>query len=98
MPSAVRGLRRPDNLHGWKRFSTRPEPRVAFRHAAHDDASTLRSIDAITAALEPLDPRASMARAMAAELLKMCDSTGALPAARRGEAPALIAMIEAALQ
>jgi len=76
----------------------RPEPRVAFRASARDDASTLRSVDAITGALEALDPRASLARGVAAELLKLCDPVGRLPEARREEAPAPIAMIESALQ
>jgi Zn-dependent M28 family amino/carboxypeptidase len=76
----------------------RPESRVTFRASARDDASTLRSIDALTAALEPIDPRASIARGMAAELAKLCDSAGRLPKARCEEAPALIAMIESALQ
>ena len=76
----------------------RPEPRVPFRAAGRDDASTLRSVDAITGALEAIDPRASLARGMAAELAKLCDGDGRLPDARREEAPALIAMIEAALQ
>ena len=76
----------------------RPERRVAFRASAHDDASTLRSVDAITGALEAIDPRASLARGMATELMKFCDHAGRLPEARRQEAPALIAMIESALQ
>jgi hypothetical protein len=76
----------------------RPEPRVAFRASARDDASTLRSVDAITGALEAIDPRASLARGMAAQLMKCCDPAGRLPEARREEAPALIAMIESALQ
>jgi len=48
--------------------------------------------------LEALDPRASLARGMGAELAKLCDCDGRLPDARRSEAPALIAMIEGALQ
>jgi Zn-dependent M28 family amino/carboxypeptidase len=75
----------------------RSEPRIAFR-ATRDDASTLRSVDVITGALEAIDPRASIARSMAAELAKLCDASGRLPEARREEAPALIAMIESALQ
>jgi Iap family predicted aminopeptidase len=76
----------------------RPEGRVAFRRNVRDDAATLRSMDAITAALEAFDPRASMARGMAAALLKICDADGRLPEARREEAPALVAMIETAMQ
>jgi hypothetical protein len=76
----------------------RPEPRVRFRASARDDASTLRVVDAITGSLETIDPRASLARGMAAELVKLCDGDGRLPEARRQEAPSLIAMIEAALQ
>ena len=76
----------------------RREPRVAFRTAGRDDAATLRAVDAITGVLEAIDPRASLARAMAAELMKLCDGDGRLPDARRDEAPALITMIEAALQ
>ena len=81
-----------------RRTCERTEHRVAFRASARDDASTLRSIDAITRALEPIDPRASMARSMAVDLMRLCDSEGRLPDARREEAPALIAMIESALQ
>ncbi len=76
----------------------RPEPRIAFRASARDDASTLRSVDAIAGALEAIDPRASVARRMAAELAKLCDLAGRLPDPRRHDAPALIAMIESALQ
>jgi hypothetical protein len=76
----------------------RPEPRVPFRSSARDDASTLRAVDAITGALEAIDPRASLVRGMAADLAKLCDRDGRLPNARRSEAPALIAMIESALQ
>ncbi len=76
----------------------RREPRVRFRSDGRDDASTLRAVDAITGALETIDPRASLARGMAAGLMKLCDSEGRLPNTRREEAPALIAMIEAALQ
>ncbi len=76
----------------------RPERRVAFRASGRDDASTLRSVEAMTGALEALDPRASLARGMASELLKFCDAEGRLPEARREEAPALIALIERALQ
>ncbi len=76
----------------------RPERPVAFRSSARDDASTLRAVDAITGALEAIDPRASLVRGMAAELAKLCDRDGRLPDARRSEAPALIAMIESALQ
>jgi hypothetical protein len=76
----------------------RREPRIPFRAAGRDDASTLRAVDAITGALEAIDSRASLARDRAAELMKLCDADGRLPDARRREAPALIAMIEAALQ
>jgi hypothetical protein len=48
--------------------------------------------------LEAIDPRASLVRGMAAELVKLCDRNGRLPDARRSEAPALISMIESALQ
>jgi hypothetical protein len=46
---------------------------------------------------EPIDPRASIARSMAAELSKLCDGAGRLPDARRQEPAALVAMIESAL-
>ena len=75
----------------------RRERRVAFRTSGRDNASTLRSVDAITGALEAMAPRASLARGMAAELMKSCDAKGRLPDARREEATALIAMIERAL-
>lgn len=69
-----------------------------FQSSVRDDASTLRSIVAITSALEALDPRATLAREMAADLLKSCDTDCRLPEARRQEPPSLIAMIESALQ
>jgi Zn-dependent M28 family amino/carboxypeptidase len=76
----------------------RPQARIAFLPSSGDDASTLRSLDAITAALDRVDPRASVARAMAADLTKLCDSTGRLPEARREEPRMLMAMLESALQ
>jgi hypothetical protein len=52
---------------------------------------------AITRALEPIDPRASIARSVAAELAKLCDRAGRLPDSRSEEPAALVAMIESAL-
>lgn len=64
----------------------------------HHDASTLRSMVALTESLAAISPQAGQGLSMASALLDACDASGALPEARRGEAQMLVAMLEAALR
>lgn len=75
----------------------RPEPKVAFLHDGRDDASTLRSIMAVTGALKATVPEAKMGYQAAEALLAACDRDGRLPAGRRDEAQVLLGMLEARL-
>jgi hypothetical protein len=68
-------------------------PRAFQEHAA-DDASTLRSLVAITSALAPASAEAEQGRAYAESLLAACGSDGRLPEGRRSEAQALVSMLE----
>ena len=62
-----------------------------------DDASTLRSVVALTRALEPHTALAAFARPMASRLLAACDRDGRLPPARAVEVQRLLAMLESSL-
>jgi hypothetical protein len=85
-------------LERWTREScARPEPRVTF-HNQRDDASTARTLIAVTRPLEAVSARASMARQAAEALLARCDARGQLPTAARDEARALVAAMEASFQ
>ncbi len=75
----------------------RPEPRIAFLDHARDDASTLRTLIDLTAALDGISPFAAMAREIAERLLARCDGAGELAVERRGEMQLLIMQLEAAL-
>jgi hypothetical protein len=72
---------------------TRP---IDFRNAP-DDASTLRSLQALLAPLAGLAAPARVAVSRAESLLGTCDRHGALPPKLRDEARALVAAIENAL-
>lgn len=72
----------------------RDEGRVAFQSWARDDASSLRSIVALTEALTAVSPEAEMGRAMAEELLAACGRDGRLPGARSAEVAMLVQMLE----
>jgi hypothetical protein len=72
----------------------RPEDRIESRPEGRDDAATLRSLIALTGALEKVSPEAAMGRAMAEELLSACDRGGSLPIERRNEAAMLVGMLE----
>lgn len=75
----------------------RPEGRVEFLRGARDDASTLRSVAALTEALAPVSEAAELGRAEAQRLLSYCDREGRLPEPCRPEAAALVAALESAL-
>jgi Zn-dependent M28 family amino/carboxypeptidase len=72
----------------------RDEARVAFQSWARDDASTLRSIVALTEALRAVSPEAEMGREMAEGLLQACGKDGRLPGGRQGEVAMLVGMLE----
>jgi hypothetical protein len=75
----------------------RPEGRVGFLEGARDDASTLRSVAALSEALMAVSDVAELGRAEALRLLDLCDPEGRLPEPCRPEASALIAELESAL-
>ncbi|MDY7224946.1 M28 family metallopeptidase [Hyalangium rubrum] len=75
----------------------RPEPQVRFLPEVRDDASTLRSLIALTRALEPLSPMASAGRSAAEDLLGRCDATGRLSDAERPMLQMLVARLESSL-
>ena len=75
----------------------RPEPRVGFLEGARDDASTLRSMIAVTRALAASSDEAARGQAFAEALLAACDREGALPEARRSEVQMLVAALESGL-
>jgi hypothetical protein len=75
----------------------RPEERVRFLPHANDDASTLRTVHALAAALAPLSPMAGEAAGMASALLSRCDAQGRLPEAERSEAQMLVHQLESSL-
>ncbi|HEU4407350.1 MAG TPA: M28 family peptidase [Polyangiaceae bacterium] len=75
----------------------RPEGRVEFLQGARDDASTLRSVAALTEALAPVSAEAALGRAEALRLLALCDREGRLPGPCRPEAAALVMRLESAL-
>jgi hypothetical protein len=92
LPGVLRDVASP----GWARTPRRREVRS---DAGEHDVTLLAPCENLVDALcsEPIDPRASIARSMAAELSKLCDGAGRLPDARRQEPAALVAMIESAL-
>jgi hypothetical protein len=87
-------------LAAWLEILTRelcrdPRP-ITFRNVT-DDASTLRSLQALLAPLAELAQPARVALARAEALLGACDRQGTLPSGRRDDARALVAAIESAL-
>jgi Zn-dependent M28 family amino/carboxypeptidase len=62
-----------------------------------DDASTLGTAIALCDALAEVSPEAALGRAMASDLLTLCDRDGRLPSARRHEAAMLVGLIESRL-
>src|SRR5262249_21272415 len=91
-PSAAGGTATPGSV-----ACPRRALRLRFLPGARDDASTLRSLIDVTAALEGLSLDAGAARVLAEQLLATCDRQGRLPDARREEAQALVGLLEAGL-
>ena len=75
----------------------RPEPRIPFLPRALEDASTLRSLIDLTAALDATSPYAALGQEIAQRLLAACDADGKLPRGQRQEMQGLIIQLEAAL-
>jgi hypothetical protein len=78
------------------RASCARDAAIAFEDRC-DDASTLRSLIALTDALEPYTGLAASGRSMASQLLAACDREGRLPPARAFEVQRLLATLEASL-
>ncbi len=66
-------------------------------HNEHDDASTLRSIIAITTALAPVSDLAAMGLVQAQQLLAVCDAKGRVANEQRGQIEMLVGAIEQGL-
>jgi hypothetical protein len=75
----------------------RPEPRIDFTDA-RDDAATLRSLIAITHALEGISPEAAIGRDLAEGLLRRHESPAGLTADERVQVQGLVMMLEQRLQ
>jgi hypothetical protein len=75
----------------------RPDGPVAFREGAADDASTLRSLVALTGALARVSAEAEAGRQAAEQLLAFCDRDGRLPGPLREQAAALVGLLETGL-
>ncbi|MDI1428971.1 M28 family metallopeptidase [Polyangium sorediatum] len=75
----------------------RPAKPLPFLRSGRDDAATLRSLVAITRALEPVSAEARTGRETAEALLAECDTSGALPDPLRNHASMLVGMLESKL-
>ena len=65
-------------LERWTRDTcARSEPRIRFANT-RDDAASVRTLIALTQALEPIAPRAALGRRLAESLLARCDARGRL--------------------
>ena len=85
-------------LQRWTRETcARPEPRIQF-HNHRDDAASVRTLIAVTRALEPVAPQAAASRRMAEALLDRCDRRGRLSTADRQEVAALVQLLESGLE
>jgi hypothetical protein len=87
---------------GWlERFvretCARDEGPIAFVDGGRNEACMLRSLVAITSALEPVTDEARLGREMAEELLGACDERGQLAKGRRDEVRMLVEMLEVRL-
>ena len=69
-----------------------------FTGTTRDDAATLRSLCAITAALAPYAEAARHAQTLAEQLLKQCDRAGRLPDALQVQVVKLLGSLEFALR
>ncbi len=72
----------------------RDEAELKFQGSARDDASTLRSLIALTGALAAVSQEAGAGRAMAEALLAECDTSGRLPERLQSQARMLVGMLE----
>ena len=82
----------------WARETcARPEPRILFSNT-RDDASTVRSLIALTRSLEAMAPEAAVGRQMAEVLLEKCDARGRLPAGEREHLAALVRLLESGFE
>jgi hypothetical protein len=85
-------------LEGFVRASCeRPEEPIPFLDGVYDDASTLRSLIALTTSLATVSPEAEQGREYAVALLAACDREGRLPSGRRSEVQMLVGMLESRL-
>ena len=84
-------------LQRWTRETcARPEPRIEFKNE-RDDASSVRTLIAMTRALEPVVPQAMVGRQLAEALLARCDAHGRLATADRQQVAGLVQMLEGGL-
>lgn len=84
-------------LQRWTRETcARPEARIPFDDH-RDDAASVRTLIALTRALEPLSPLATAGREMAEALLARCDVQGRLSTSGRQELAGLLQQLEAGL-
>ena len=83
-------------LERFVRQSCERDDAIAFADR-RDDASTLRSLLELTAALAPVLEPAALGHAMARSLLDACDEHGRVPDARAGEVQRLVELLESAL-
>jgi hypothetical protein len=68
-------------IQRWTRDTcARSEPRIRFTNQ-RDDAASVRTLIALTRALEPIAPRATLGRRVAESLLARCDAGGRLATA-----------------
>jgi len=84
-------------LQRWTRETcARPEARFSFDNH-RDDAASVRTLIALTRALEPMSPMAKAGRQVAEGLLARCDGQGRLATAARQELASLLQRLEAGL-
>jgi hypothetical protein len=85
-------------LERWARETcARPEPRIQFSNT-RDDASTVRTLIALTTSLESFAPEAAVGRQIAEVLLTKCDERGRLPASERDHVSSLVRLLEAGFE
>ena len=83
-------------LERFARASCERDDAIGFTDR-RDDASTLRSLVEVTAALVPHFEQAAIGLAMARSLLDACDGEGRVPEARTGEVQRLVSLLESGL-
>jgi hypothetical protein len=84
-------------LQRWTRDTcARSEPRIRFTNE-RDDAASVRTLIALTRALEPIAPGAARGRRLAEALLAKCDTRGQLPVADLQDLRGLLHKLESDL-